>query len=345
MTNVKCKPRRKNGIFIYIENRMKKNKYKISSIIIIYSSLLLYLVGFLVLQNAVSKNISEHKKETIYFGSTYMTMNNPYFNVINNEIKECVEANRDVLITMDPVLSLERQIEQIEYLIDEGVKVIFLNPVNKSGLHDVLEKCRLQNIKVIVLDTNVEEEDYYSTMIVSDNYDAGVQAAQDMMSRKDSARILLLKHSEAASGYARIQGFIDTIKKHPQYEIVASGECKGQLELAMPTVENFLNEGVHFDVVMALNDPAAMGCLAALQEAGKENVLVYGVDGTPDCKQLISNGKMHASIAQSPLTIGDKAVEAAYALLDGKKIDKEQVIPVHIINTDNIDEYDLGGWQ
>ena len=74
-------------------------------------------------------------------------------------------------------------------------------------------------------------------------------------------------------------------------------------------------------------------------------VLVYGVDGTPDCKQLISNGKMHASIAQSPLTIGDKAVEAAYALLDGKKIDKEQVIPVHIINTDNIDEYDLGGWQ
>ena len=323
---------------------MSKN-YKIYNVLIICLSLLTCLVGFLWLDNSISKNIVDAKNDPIYFGATYMTMNNPYFTVINNEIKQTIEENGDVLITMDPVLSLERQIEQIHYLIDEGVSVIFLNPVNKTGLHDVLEECRENNVKVIVIDTNVDEDDYYTTTIVSDNYDAGVQAALDMMSRKDSARIVLLEHSEAASGYARIQGFVDTIQGHPEYVIVGTGECQGQLEFSMPIVEGLLRTGIDFDVVMALNDPAAMGCLAALQNEGKKDVLVYGVDGTPDCKQLIANGKMHATIAQSPLTVGDKAVQSAYDLLDGKEVEKEQVIPVHLISVDNISEYDLEGWQ
>lgn len=324
---------------------MFNKKIKTYYIIVICLSLLGCAMGFLALDYSISKNMQDIKKDPIYFGATYMTMNNPYFSVINNEIKARIEEEGDVLITMDPVLSLERQIEQIEYLIDEGVEAIFLNPVNKSGLHDVLEKCKQNNVKVIVIDTNVEEEDYYSTAIVSDNYDAGVQAALDMMSRKDSAQILLLNHSETVSGHSRIQGFVDTILKYPQYEIIGSGECKGQLELAMPIVENFLSKGIYFDVVMALNDPAAMGCLAALQNAGVENVLVYGVDGTPDCKQLIANKKMHATIAQSPLTVASKALLSAYALLDEKEIEKEQIIPVHIISVDNIQEYDLEGWQ
>ena len=88
----------------------------------------------------------------------------------------------------------------------------------------------------------------------------------------------------------------------------------------MPIMENMLQEGLDFDVVMALNDPAAMGCLAALQESSKEDVMVYGIDGTPETKQLIANGKMHATLAQSPLTIGKRAVEAAYRLLEGEEI-------------------------
>lgn len=43
--------------------------------------------------------------------------------------------------------------------------------------------------------------------IVSDNYDAGVQCAKDMMERLDSANIVLLKHTTAKSAKERIEGF------------------------------------------------------------------------------------------------------------------------------------------
>ena len=47
---------------------------------------------------------SEH--EPRIFGATYMTRNNPYFDVIHEAIEEVVEANGDILISPDHPLSL-----------------------------------------------------------------------------------------------------------------------------------------------------------------------------------------------------------------------------------------------
>ena len=59
-------------------------------------------------------------------------------------------------------------------------------------------------------------------------------------------------------------------------------ECEGQLELAMPLMQKIIKKHRDIDVVMALNDPSALGALAALENNGMKNVKVYGVDGTPD---------------------------------------------------------------
>ena len=46
--------------------------------------------------------------------------------MINNEIKKAVEANGDVLITLDPILDVDKQNEQILDLIDQRVDAILL---------------------------------------------------------------------------------------------------------------------------------------------------------------------------------------------------------------------------
>ena len=61
-------------------------------------------------------------------------------------------------------------------------------------------------------DTDVFDEDLVAYSLMSDNYDAGVQCAKDMMKRKKSANIVLLQHSTAYSAVQRIQGFVDTVK-------------------------------------------------------------------------------------------------------------------------------------
>ena len=42
-------------------------------------------------------------KTHLVFGATYMTMNNPFYEVINNELKKEIEKKGDELINVDPV--------------------------------------------------------------------------------------------------------------------------------------------------------------------------------------------------------------------------------------------------
>ena len=67
------------------------------------------------------------KKDTrkqLKFGATYMTMNNPYFVNMDENIEESVQAKGDILITRDPLQDQKKQNEQIKDMINEGLIVI-----------------------------------------------------------------------------------------------------------------------------------------------------------------------------------------------------------------------------
>ena len=226
------------------------------------------------------------------FGVTYMTMNNPFYEVVNNELTKVIEANGDQLIALDPALDIDKQIQQIEYFMEMSVDGIFINPVDSSAILPVLQKAKDRGIIIIAVDASIIGDNVCDSTIVSDNYDAGVQCALDMMKRKEEANIVLLRHSAVSSADDRIKGFCDTIAPYPEYKIVGDGDCEGQLELAMPLMQKFLQEIEEVDVVMALNDPSALGAMAALQSMDKTDVLVYGVDATPDMKTLIKTSDM-----------------------------------------------------
>ena len=252
------------------------------------------------------------------------------------------------MITMDPQLSVERQIDQIHVLMDRGIDVLIVNPVDSRGLVDVLKEAKQQGISIIAIDTNVYDgEDFIDYTVVSDNYQAGVLCAQYMMKHKEAADIVLLSHEAANSAVERLQGFRDTVRQHDGYRIVAELDCEGKLEKSMPLIEGLLEQGAAFDVVMALNDPSALGAVAALQDQkiDEDAVMVLGVDAAPEAKVLIKEGYMDATVAQYPKKMAQKAISAAYALKAGDHELQEEEIAVSLIDGSNIDEYLLEGWQ
>ncbi|MEF9940806.1 MAG: sugar ABC transporter substrate-binding protein [Lachnospiraceae bacterium] len=318
-----------------------KKKYGVAAIIV------LCIIGTIVV--IYSKlQLSNHDRSSIpkKFGATYMTMNNPYFEVLNENIKEVVEANGDILITRDPLQDQEKQNEQIEEMINENVEAIFLNPVDWKGVRTSLELCKREGIPVFCIDTDVYDEKYIVSTIISDNYDAGVQCANDMMSKVESAKIIIVNHQNINSTNERVRGFLDTIAGKSEYEIVAQRITVAELEKAMKEMKNILKTGVEFNVVLGGNDPTALGCLAAMQQQGMESqVLLYGIDGSPDAKAMIKAGYMEATSAQSPIQIGETAATQAYKYLEGIKVEKNIVIPVTLISEKNLAEYDTAGWQ
>ena len=316
-----------------------KRFYKNMTYIIIF---FMVLIIFTVIYNIYTAPVAKHK----VFGVSYMTMNNPFYKIINNEILKVVEKNNDTLITLDPELDVDKQNEQIYKFIDQKVDGIFINPIDFEQIEPALQAAKRANIPVIIIDAPVSDESLVDCTIVSDNYDAGVQCAKDMMERLDSANIVLLKHTTAKSAKERIEGFLSVIDNNEKYKVINEAECDGQLEIAMPKMQEIIEETPDIDVVMALNDPSALGALAALEKNNKNDVMVYGIDGTPEIKALIGRNQMIVgTVAQSPIKMGQIAVENMYNILNGKKIEKNIIIPISLINKENLFKYDEDRWQ
>lgn len=316
-----------------------KRFYKNMTYIIIF---FMVLIIFTVTYNIYTAPVAKHK----VFGVSYMTMNNPFYKIINNEILKVVEKNNDTLITLDPELDVDKQNEQIYKFIDQKVDGIFINPIDFEQIEPALQAAKRANIPVIIIDAPVSDESLVNCTIVSDNYDAGVQCAKDMMKRLDSANIVLLKHTTAKSAKERIEGFLSVIDNNEKYKVINEAECDGQLEIAMPKMQEIIEETPDIDVVMALNDPSALGALAALEKNNKNDVMVYGIDGTPEIKALIGRNQMIVgTVAQSPIKMGQIAVENMYNILNGKKIEKNIIIPISLINKENLFKYDEDRWQ
>ena len=294
----------------------RRNLY---TLILIITVAVIFAVGLSMLI-LPQKDLSLHQneKKTI-FGGVYMTLNNPFYQIIDTEMRSLIEANNGVLLTRNPSLNAERQQEQILELVDLGAKAIFVNPVDVDNIAPALIKAREKNVKIIAIDTNFPDNNLADCTIVSDNYLAGMQCGQHLLAHRSSAHIALLTHQQAMSAQERIDGFRNAIKDKSEFQVVATEDCLGQLELAMPAMEKILQEHPEVDVVMALNDPAAMGAVAALQHAGRlSGTSVYGVDGSPDVKEMIANGAITATAGQEPRKIGILAVESAFRLLGMK---------------------------
>ena len=316
-----------------------------------YRKYLLFFLFVLVLAGLVFLYVKGNSSDSkqVKIGATYMTMNNDFYKTLNAEIEKKTNQQGSRLYVRDPELDEDKQSQQIDYFVQERVNVIVINPVKSDSpkILTSLNKARKAGIKIIVVDAPVSKDAKVDTTIVSDNYQAGMLIAKDMMKRLSSANILLLEHHNAVSAMDRIQGFLDTIKGHPAYQVVSERETLGQTEESMPQVKKALNEGMQFNVVMSLNDRAAIGALAAIKDQGvTDKIAIYGVDGSPDIKNFLANtNDIQGTVAQSPIQMGRKVTEVIERMMKHQAYKEEYLIPVHLVNKDNIGQYTITGWQ
>ena len=316
---------------------------KISSIVVAVFAVIVIALFYKFSQEDYSLRQNEHRRK---LGAVYMTLNNPFYEVIDEEIRAVVENHGDILISRNPALSVEKQIEEIQNLIDDGVDLIFINPVDWTKIDPALKLAYAAKIPVIAIDTNVEDDKFVACTVVSDNYLAGVQCAEHLLNHASGGKIALLKHSQARSSIDRIQGFLDKISVNKNFEVVAEEECLGQLEIAMPAMNKIIEAHPEINIVMALNDPAAMGAVAALKNVNRlGEVLIYGVDGVPETKEMIYSHRMTATAGQSPRKIGNISANIAYKIFDGENVEKLIKLPTKLICEENISVTDLESWD
>ena len=312
------------------------NKNVITAGLIIF--LFIFFATLMGMLKFAGQDLSLHQKEKRpLLGAIYMTLNNPFYQVIDNEIRSRIDEHNFVLLSRNPALNPDSQIEEIHQLIQKRVKIIFLNPVDPEKIEPALLEAKKVGIPVIAIDTNVANDELVTSTIISDNFLAGYQCGQHLTENFPGGRIALLTHSRAQSAKDRIAGFLAAIENHPAFQVIDQEDCLGQLELAMPAMEKMLRRHPDINVVMALNDPAALGAAAALQDADRlSGTAIYGVDGSPEARDMIARGIITASAGQQPRKMGEQAVAAAVTLLSGQQPPKLIKLPTILLTKENV---------
>ena len=318
--------------------------------------------GSAVSQNARvnwrDEDLSQYADMKIKVGYAPATMNNPFWLAVEDGVKEAAEkAGADVEIIEVSGEGDQALInEGINNLIADGIDVLLCAPADVAAAESAFKAANEAGIPVVNFDTPVDEGenggygDLAATIIASDNYNAGYVCGADVAEKYPDGFKLIVAHSpRATSCTRRYAGFFAALDEAGvDYEILQEVDGWGDQEKSMNAIAPALVADPDVDVIFAINDPSAMGCVNAIEQATVElekDIAVYGVDGNPDAKMMIKNGQMEGTGSQSPNTLGFDSMVAAFKILSGEDVEHKIDVDTFLITAENVDQFGTDGWQ
>lgn len=297
--------------------------------------------------NAIVEEDESPEGEVYRFGFSCMTMENPYFITLEQSLRQEIEGAGYTLMTKDPAMDVQVQMEQIDEMIEEGIQAIFLCPVSWDEITPALQKLRDADVRIINIDSEIKETDYADAYIGSDNKSAGYICGEDLVKQcPDGGKIMILECPDQNSVNDRVTGFEEAIA-NKGFEIVERADVQGDLNVAREKAAAIFEKDEDITAVMCGNDQIALGALVAARTAGMKDVMIYGVDGSPDLKKELAKKDtlIRGTSGQSPINIGKKAAKTGIAMLSGGEYEKVIYEDVFFIDSDNVEMYGVDGWQ
>lgn len=276
------------------------------------------------------------------------TQNNTFQSSMNDTFKRLAEEKGYKYVVLDPDYNLNTQLSQLSDVANQKFDAVFVIPVDSAGIRQGLQQLKDKNIPVINVDTPVidADRDLVDTVIATDAYQAGVLVGQQMAKDyPNGAKIAILDFPSNESCVNRVNGFLEGLGENKdKFKIVAQQDGKAALDASLPIASDILQANPDLDAFFAINDPSALGAVAAIKAAGKTGIGVYSIDASPDGKAAIVDGTFTAVAAQVPIQIAETAFQKALDLLNGKTIEKEILLPSHLVNIDEAKQT-AGQWQ
>lgn len=273
-------------------------------------------------------------------GISFQHMNNPFFVDLAEGARKVVEAHGDTLVVLDAQSSSLKQKNDLSDLMMQKPAAIMINPVNWEGIKGTLIEAQRAGVPVIVVDAPVKDQSLVTCTVASDNIKAGELIAEELARTTRPAKIVVLALSINKACIDRVAGFKKVLAKYPDMKIVDQQECKGTIESSRPVMRDLIGRHPDINAVFAINDPSALGCISALESAGKlKNVKIVAVDGAKEAVAAIKAGKMLATSAQFPKEIGRIGAEKVYEHLAGKTVEKDIKVRVELVTARNADTF------
>ena len=270
------------------------------------------------------------------------TLNHPFFLDMKRGAEEAAaKLGVDLVVqAAERELDVEKQTQIIENLIQTGVRALCVTPSGSKEVASVLGKATRAGLPIVVADTRVDPGAAAAagaklgTFVGSDNYEGGRLAGQFLVqSSGGQAKVAVLEGIPGhETGDSRLRGFRDAVASSPGITIVASQPANWERDQGFTVFQNMLQAHSEIDALFAASDLMALGAVEAIAVANRTGkIRVIGFDALEDARKAIEEGRMAASVAQSPYDMGRISVESALKLIKGESVPADQKVPIVLV--------------
>ncbi len=268
-------------------------------------------------------------------GVSLLTSTNPFFSDMGKAIGEEAKANNMDAVIVSADNDPAKQKDQVNDFIVRKVSAIILNPADSKSVGEAIKAANDAGIPVFTADiASLSKDAKVVSHIATDNLSGGKLAGEAMIEALGGkGKVAIIDHPEAESVILRTKGFEQVINEHNakgagKITIVAKLPGGGEKDKSFKAAEDILQAHPDLNGFFGINDPSALGAVAALEKAGKSGkVMIVGFDGNEEGKQAIKNGKIYADPVQSPTEIGKKTVDSIVKYMAGEELPAQILIP------------------
>ncbi|WP_027135805.1 D-ribose ABC transporter substrate-binding protein [Geminicoccus roseus] len=240
-----------------------------------------------------------------------------------------------------------KQSQLMDTAVARGAKAIILDNAGADATVAAVQKAKDAGVPSFLIDREINATGVAVSQIVSNNYQGAQLGGEEfvqLMGEAGKYVELVGKESDTNAGI-RSQGYHDVIDQYPDMEMVAQQSANWSQTEAFEKMESMLQAHPDIKGVISGNDTMAMGAWAALEAAGRTDVIVVGFDGSNDVRDSILKGGIKATVLQPAYRQAELAVEQAdqYIKTGSTGVDEKQLMDCILINADNADKLETFG--
>ncbi|MDQ4215825.1 sugar ABC transporter substrate-binding protein [Microbacterium capsulatum] len=280
-------------------------------------------------------------------GITFSDLSNPVWSELVQEAQTYGKDKGLSVNYVDAHNDAATQVTQIENFIQQGVSAIIICAVDANALKDVTAKAQKAGIKVVGY-TQVLTN--YDSQYLVDAYKTGYangEAAGKWIQKNYGDKAVewgLMDLPRFPEIIERAKGIKDAVAKvAPNAKLVATAPALTS-EDGVANAENFLQAHPNIKMIATIGGGGAVGGNEGVKSAGVTDFKTFGLFGIDATQQEIQN-IMKGDPEKSTISLGGgKAhgrtlIDITKELLDGKKVEKDQYMPIKAIDSSNAKAY------
>lgn len=308
-------------------------------------TLSMLLVAVLLL--ALCATVSLAEGTTYKIGFSQCVMNHPFRIAMVDSVKQAAKDYDDVeLIVVEGDGDVQTEITNIESLIQQGCDAIIISSLSGTAIYPAYQEVFEAGIPLVIAasgnaDESEDAYNYYNTFVSTDEVQMGVAAADyanDFLGGEGNV-VMIRGVVESTNSLNRYNGWNSKIGEYPGLHVIVEQAADWLRLDANEVMTNILQANADIDLVYCENDEMALGCLEAIEDAGREDeIIIISMDAQQDaCEEVAKGGCFKLTISNS--SDCHEALAAAYTLAKGGEVDKRIYLTYDCVTFEIAEDY------